>query len=74
VELGRRQRKVMIGGAHLSARHGEGRRRREVRHFPMREVAIGQGTTDARSIRPRGRAGPTERPRPSGQRGGGTAS
>jgi hypothetical protein len=31
--------------------------------FPMREVAIGQGTTDARPV------GPAERPRPSGERG-----
>jgi hypothetical protein len=38
--LGQSRRKVMRGGAHLSAGHGEGRRRREVRHFPMREAAI----------------------------------
>jgi hypothetical protein len=55
----------MIGGSHMSARHGEGRRQCEVRHFPVREAAIEQGTTDARL------AGPTERPRPSGERGGG---
>jgi hypothetical protein len=53
----------MTGGAHLSARHREGRRRCEVKHFPVREAAIGQGTTDAWS------AGPAERPRPSGERG-----
>jgi hypothetical protein len=55
----------MTGGAHLSARHREGRRQCEVRHFPVREAAIRQGATDAQS------AGPTERPRPSGERGGG---
>jgi hypothetical protein len=54
VELGRRQRKVMIGGAHLSSRHKEGQMRHEVRRFPVREAAIGQGTTDARSAGPRG--------------------
>jgi hypothetical protein len=37
----------------------------------VREVAIGQGATDARSAGPRGRAGPAERPRPSGERGSG---
>jgi hypothetical protein len=68
VELGRSRRKVMTGGAHLSAGHGEGRRRREVKHFPVREAAIGQGVTDARSAGPRGRAGPVERPRPSWER------
>jgi hypothetical protein len=67
VELRRCRRRVMIGGVHLSARHREGRRRCEVKHFPVREAAIGQGTTDAWS------AGPAERPRPSGERGG-TAS
>jgi hypothetical protein len=46
-ELGWSRRKVRIGGAHLSAAHGEGRRRREVRRFPVREAAIGQGATDA---------------------------
>jgi hypothetical protein len=61
----------MIGGAHLSSRHGEGRRRREVRHFPMREAAIGQGATHVWSTGPRGRAGSAERPRPNGERGGG---
>jgi hypothetical protein len=40
VELGRRRRKVMTSGAHLSARHREGRRRREVRRFPVWEVVI----------------------------------
>jgi hypothetical protein len=54
----------MTGGAHLSARHGEGRRRGEVRHFPVREAAIRQGATDAQS------AEPAERPRPSRERGG----
>jgi hypothetical protein len=44
------------------------RRRREVRHFPAREATIGQGATDARSARPRGRAGLAERSRPSGER------
>jgi hypothetical protein len=71
VELGRSRRKVMTGGAHLSAGHGEGRRRHEVRRFPMREAAIGQGATDAWSTRPRGRAGPAERLRPSGDRDSG---
>jgi hypothetical protein len=52
----------MTGGAHLSAGHGEGRRWREVRHFPVKEAAIGHGFTDARP------AGPAERPRPSGER------
>jgi hypothetical protein len=47
-ELRQCQRKVMTGGAHLSAEHGEGRRRREVRRFPTREAAIGQGATDTR--------------------------
>jgi hypothetical protein len=47
---------------------------REVRHFPVREAAIGQGATDTRSAGLRGRAGlrgwarPAERPRPSGER------
>jgi hypothetical protein len=70
VELRWRRRKVMIGGAHLSARHREGRRRCEGRHFPMREVAIRQGTTDARSTGLRGRVRPGERPRPNGEGGG----
>jgi hypothetical protein len=61
----------MTGGAHLSARHRGGRRRREVRRFPVREAAIRQGANDARSTGLRGRAGPAERPRPSGERGGG---
>jgi hypothetical protein len=61
-ELGQSCWKVMTDGAHLSVGHGEGRRRREVRHFPVREVAIGQGATDARP------AGLAERPRPSGER------
>jgi hypothetical protein len=52
VELGRRRRKVMTGGAHLSARHGEGRRRHEVRHFPVKEASILQCTTNARSAGP----------------------
>jgi hypothetical protein len=68
VELGQSQRKVMTGGTHLLARHGEGRRRREVRHFPTREAAIGQGATDARLARPRGWVGPAESARPSGER------
>jgi hypothetical protein len=58
----------MTSGAHLSARHGEGRRQREVRRFPTREAAIGQGAIDARPTGPRGRALPAERPRPSGER------
>jgi hypothetical protein len=49
----------MIGGAHLSAEHGEERRRREVRRLLAREAAIRQGATDAR---------PAEIPRPSGER------
>jgi hypothetical protein len=40
-ELGRSQRKVMTGGAHLSARHGEGRRWHELRRFLVREASIG---------------------------------
>jgi hypothetical protein len=54
VELARRQRKVMTGGAHLSAKHGEGRRLREVRHFIVREAAIRRDATNARSAGPRG--------------------
>jgi hypothetical protein len=61
-ELWRSRRQVMIGKAHLSAGHGEGRRRREVRCFPTREAAIGQGVTDAWPARP------AESPRPSGKR------
>jgi hypothetical protein len=49
----------MIGGAHLSAEHGEERRRREVRRLLAREAAIRQGATDAR---------PAKIPRPSGER------
>jgi hypothetical protein len=41
-------------------KRGEGGR--EVRRVPMREAAIGQGATDARST------GLAERPRPSGER------
>jgi hypothetical protein len=67
-ELGGSQRDVMIGGAHLLAERGEGRRRREVRRFPTREAAIGQGATNAQPAGPRGRAGPAERLRPSGER------
>jgi hypothetical protein len=36
----------------------------------VREAAIRQGTTDARSTGPRGRAGPAKRLRPSGEGGG----
>jgi hypothetical protein len=54
---------VMTGGAHLSAGHGEGRRRHKVRRFPVREATIGQGATDAWSARP------AERLRPSGGEG-----
>jgi hypothetical protein len=60
-ELGWSRREVMTSGTHLSAGHKEGRRRHEVRRFLAREAAIGQGATDVRS------AGPTERPRPSGE-------
>jgi hypothetical protein len=67
-ELGWSQREVMIGGTHLSAGHGEGQRRHEVRRFPVREAAIGQGATDARPTGPRAQAGPAERLRPSGER------
>jgi hypothetical protein len=56
------------GEAHLLAGHGEGQRRRNVRRFPAREAAIGQGATDARPAGPRGRAGPVERRRPNGER------
>jgi hypothetical protein len=66
-ELGQSQRKVMIGGAHLSSGRGEGRRRHEVRCFPMREATIGQGATDSWPAGPRGRARPAEMPRPSGE-------
>jgi hypothetical protein len=52
----------MIGGAHLSAGHREGLRRREVRRFPVREAAIRQSATDARL------AGPAERLRPIWER------
>jgi hypothetical protein len=52
----------------MSAGHGEGRRRREVRRFPTKEAASGQGATDSRPAGPRGQARPTERPRPSGER------
>jgi hypothetical protein len=45
-----------------------GKGSREVRRFPVRDAAIGQGTTDARSARPSGRAGLAERPRPCGER------
>jgi hypothetical protein len=34
----------------------------------MKEEAIGQGATDVRPARLRGRAGPAERARPSGER------
>jgi hypothetical protein len=67
-KLGWSQRKVVTGGAHLSAWRGEWRRRREVRRFPAREAAIGQGATDVLLAGSRGRARPAERPRPSGQR------
>jgi hypothetical protein len=50
-ELRRSRRKAMTGGAHLSARHGEGQRRCEVRHIAAREAAIRQGTTDVRPAR-----------------------
>jgi hypothetical protein len=39
-----------------------------VKHFPVKEAASGQGTTDTRPSGPRGQAGPAERPRPSGER------
>jgi hypothetical protein len=58
----------MVGGAHLLAGHGEGQRRHEVRRFPVREAAIGQGTTATRSAGSRGQAGPAEWSRPSGER------
>jgi hypothetical protein len=64
-ELGQSQRKVMTGGAHLLARHKEGCRWREVRRFPAREAAIGQGATDVWSAGPRGR-GPVGRVRATG--------
>jgi hypothetical protein len=64
-ELGQSQRKVMTGGAHLSSGHREGRRRREVRRFLVREAAIGQGATNAQSARPSGR-GPVGRGRAAG--------
>jgi hypothetical protein len=67
-ELGRSRREVMIGGAHLLAERGERRRRREVRHFPAKGGAIGQGATNVRPAGPRGRAGPAERLGPSGER------
>jgi hypothetical protein len=58
----------MTSGAHLSARHREGQRRREVRRFPTWEAAIGQDAIDTRPAGPRGWARPAERPRPSGER------
>jgi hypothetical protein len=67
-ELGLSRREVMIGGTHLSDGHGEARRRCEVRRFPVREAAIGQGATDAWPTGPRGWVGPVERPRPNGER------
>jgi hypothetical protein len=39
-----------------------------VRRFPTKEVASGQGATDTRPVGPRGKTGPVERPRPSGER------
>jgi hypothetical protein len=63
--------KVMIGGAHLSTRHREGRRRREVRCFTDGEAAIGQGSTDAWPDRPRRRA---RSPRGQGPVGRGRAA
>jgi hypothetical protein len=54
----------MIGGAHLSARHGEGQRRRGWRRLPVREAASGHGATSAWPT------GPTGRPRPSREGGG----
>jgi hypothetical protein len=67
-ELRWSRRKVMTDGAHLSAGHREGRRQRELRRFPTREAAIVQGVTDAWPAGSRGRAGPAERLRPSGER------
>jgi hypothetical protein len=52
----------MIGGSHLSAGRREGK-------GAVWEVAIRQGATGARPAGPRGRDGPTERPRPSGEGG-----
>jgi hypothetical protein len=46
------RRKVMTGGP--TCHPGEERRWREVRRFHMREAAIGQGATNARSAGPRG--------------------
>jgi hypothetical protein len=54
-------------GPHVS-RSWRGERRCEVRRFPTKEVASGQGTTDWRPSGLRGQAGPAERPRPSGKR------
>jgi hypothetical protein len=44
--------------ARVSAKHGEGRRQREVWRFPAKEAASGQGTTDSRPSGLRGQAGP----------------
>jgi hypothetical protein len=48
-----------------------GQRRRDWRRLPVSEAAIRQGTTGARSAGPRGRDGPAQRLRPSGEGGGG---
>jgi hypothetical protein len=52
----------------VSAGHREGQRRHEVRRFPVKDVASGQGVIDSRPSGPRGQAGPAEKPRPSGER------
>jgi hypothetical protein len=66
-DLGQSRRKAITGGVHLLVERGVGRRRREVRRFPV-EAAIRQGATDSRPTGLRGQAGPAERPRPSGER------
>jgi hypothetical protein len=45
----------MTGGAHLSAKHGEGQRWLGWRRLPVREEACGQGATSAWPTGPTGR-------------------
>jgi hypothetical protein len=45
-----------------------GQSQSEVRRFPMKEAAIGQGATNVRPARPKGQAEPAERLKPSGER------
>jgi hypothetical protein len=45
----------MTGGAQLSAKRGDGQRRRGWRRLPVREAASGQGATGAWPTGPTGR-------------------